>query len=130
MQEPVVLSVDHNGVTFFNVPLSGKLVTPEGGESPLDIPVSVIQESYDNQEWARIRNKRNKLIAETDSVYLRHGREIRNGKIVDDKTNPTTLSGAQLLELDTYTQELADIPQTYANHEDVVFPGKPLCVDK
>ncbi|SDI10193.1 Phage tail assembly chaperone protein [Vibrio xiamenensis] len=89
------------------------------------IPDSVYNEALSNQEWMDIRSKRDGLIEDTDSTYLRHQRELRLGKLVDDADNPTTLSSAQLTELDTYVQALADIPQSYASPDDVVWPKKP-----
>ncbi len=77
------------------------------------------------QRWAEIRLRRDGLIEDTDSTYLRHQRELRLGKLVDDADNPTTLSSVQLAELDTYVQALADIPQTYDSPDKVVWPEKP-----
>ncbi|WP_171331175.1 phage tail assembly chaperone [Vibrio splendidus] len=125
MQEPVVLSVTHNDVTFFNVPLGGKLVTPHGDTITIDIPLNVIQTAYESQEWELIRIRRDKLISSTDKEYLRHHRELRNGKVPDDEDNPTTLSSGQLSDLDTYIQALADIPQVYTNPDNVVWPERP-----
>ncbi|NGZ17566.1 hypothetical protein G6Z94_09435 [Vibrio aestuarianus] len=126
MQEPVVLSVTHNDVTFYNVPLTGKLVTPHGDTITIDIPLNVIQAAYESQEWKAVRIKRDKLISDTDKEYLRHNRELRNGKVLDDAQTPTKLSSVQLSELDTYVQLLADIPQTYNKPDDVVWPEKPI----
>ncbi|NGZ18022.1 hypothetical protein G6Z94_11795 [Vibrio aestuarianus] len=125
MQEPVVLSVDHNGATFFNVPLSGKLAGQNGEVLTLDIPLNVIQAAYEVQMWKSVRTKRDKLISDTDKEYIRHARELRLGKVVDDSVNPTTLSSDQFSKLDAYVQLLADIPQTYTNPDDVVWPTKP-----
>ncbi|MFS1912027.1 phage tail assembly chaperone [Vibrio sp. 10N.286.48.B7] len=90
------------------------------------VPQSVIDAALNNEKWQSVRKKRDKLLSETDGAYLRHHRELRNGKVADDADNPTTLSSEQLSELDVYVQELADIPQTYSEPDDVVWPEKPV----
>lgn len=76
-------------------------------------------------QWYSIRAKRDKLIAGQDKAYLRHARELRMGKTVDDEQSPTSLSSQQLESLDQYVQALADIPQTFDNPDDVVWPQMP-----
>jgi len=56
-------------------------------------------------------------------------RNVRNIKLLDcDYTQvaDSQLSPASLAEFVTYRQELRDIPQTYANPEDVVWPTEPV----
>lgn len=90
-----------------------------------DLPEALISTAITVHKWCIVRTKRDKLIEAYDSTYLRHEREVRSGKVVDDADNPTTLSSVQLAELDTYVQALADIPQTYVSPDDVIWPEKP-----
>ncbi len=53
----------------------------------------------DAWKWERIRNRRNELLRDTDF--------------------------AMLPDAPPYTQALRDLPQTFANPDDVVFPEKP-----
>ena len=62
-------------------------------------------------KWNRIRAKRNQLLQETD-IYM-----------LVDKFE--TLTAEQQAELKAYRQALRDLPQTYSNPDDVVFPAKP-----
>lgn len=78
----------------------------------LDIPQPTIEElnSYDsiadsNFKWKSIREKRNKLLAETDFYAL------------SDVTMTT--------EMSNYRQQLRDLPSSTSNPDDVVFPTKP-----
>jgi len=56
-------------------------------------------------KWFDIREKRNKLLAETDFYAL-------------SDVNMTT-------EMSTYRQQLRDLPSSTSNPDDVVFPTKP-----
>ena len=58
-----------------------------------------------DEKWYDIREKRNKLIAETDFYAL------------SDVTMTT--------EMSNYRQALRDLPSTTSNPDDVVFPTKP-----
>lgn len=112
-----ILTINYGGITY-------------AGYSPDDllnagVPQSFIQQQRDSIHWNEIREKRSRLLLETDGMYFRHSRELRSGKVPDDVQNPTTLSSNQLAELDIYTQALADIPQTYSNPDDVIWPTKP-----
>lgn len=113
-----MLSLIYNGKRYENWPEKELLLA--------DVPKSVIDAALSNEKWQSVRKKRDKLLSETDGAYLRHHRELRNGKIVDDADNPTTLSTVQLSVLDVYVQTLADIPQTYSEPDDVVWPDNPV----
>jgi uncharacterized protein YycO len=65
-----------------------------------------------NNEWNKIRNKRDRLLKETD--YL----------IMPDY--PISQENKELIE--NYRNELRNIPQNYTNPFDVIFPEKPDCV--
>jgi len=65
-----------------------------------------------NNEWTKIRNKRDRLLKETD--YL----------IMPDY--PITTENKQLIE--QYRSELRNIPQKYTDPFQVEFPQKPECV--
>lgn len=56
-------------------------------------------------KWVKLRNKRNKLLAETDFYAL------------SDVTMTT--------EMSNYRQALRDLPSSTSNPDDVVFPTKP-----
>ena len=56
-------------------------------------------------KWSNIREKRNKLLAETDFYAL------------SDVTMTT--------EMSNYRQQLRDLPSSTSNPDDVVFPTKP-----
>ena len=58
-----------------------------------------------DEKWYDIREKRNKLLAETDFYAL------------SDVTMTT--------EMSNYRQALRDLPSTTSNPDDVVFPTKP-----
>ncbi len=113
----MITHLETNGKHYYNV--TPEYLANEG------IDASIINAALDVEKWKTIREKRDKLIVETDGLYLRHHRELRNGKIADDTNNPTTLSSEQLSELDVYVQVLADIPQAYSNPDDVIWPEKP-----
>ncbi len=63
-----------------------------------------------NEEWGRVREYRNKLLSDTD--YITTG----------DRW--ATLSDEQKTAWATYRQALRDIPQTFDNPLNVVFPTK------
>lgn len=60
-------------------------------------------------KWSEVREKRDSLIAETDWT------QTGDAPIPDDKK----------AEFAAYRQALRDIPQTYSNPDDVVWPVKP-----
>lgn len=62
-------------------------------------------DAVNNEKWEVIREKRNKLLAETDFYAL------------SDVTMTT--------EMSNYRQALRDLPSTTSNPDDVVFPTKP-----
>ena len=66
-------------------------------------------EDFKNAAFYHIRQKRDQLIAETDWL------------ITKAKETGTNISAA----LKTYRQELRDLPQTYENPDDVIWPNKP-----
>lgn len=66
-------------------------------------------EDFKNAEFYHIRQKRDQLIAETDWL------------ITKSKENDEEIS----IELKNYRQALRDLPQTYENADDVVWPVKP-----
>ncbi len=113
----MITHLETNGKHYYNV-------TPEHLANE-GIDASIINAALDAEKWKAVREKRDNLIADTDSLYLRHHRELRNGKIADYADNPIMLSSEQLLALDAYVQALADIPQTYNHPDDVVWPVKP-----
>lgn len=73
-------------------------------------------ESLNEDKWNNVRTKRNELLSETDQRILRYQSEERAG---------ITTHTDSISDLDTYMQELRDIPQTNSNPDDVVWPTPP-----
>jgi len=65
------------------------------------------------QKWIQIRVQRDNLLLSCDQKILRYQSEERVG---------ITTHTDSISDLDTYMQELRDIPQTYTNPDDVVWP--------
>ncbi|MEC6881461.1 tail fiber assembly protein [Photobacterium piscicola] len=59
--------------------------------------------------WAAIRSRRDNLILETDFTQV----------------SDSPLSPEKKAEFTAYRQVLRDIPQTYDNPDDIVWPTKP-----
>ncbi|MGM6736604.1 tail fiber assembly protein [Vibrio parahaemolyticus] len=70
----------------------------------------MIEEAEKTETWRLTRIQRDKLITETDWT------QIPDAQISDEKK-------AEFL---AYRQALRDIPQTYSNPDDVVWPDKPI----
>lgn len=73
------------------------------------VPVEFLNDVVSDHQWKDIRSTRDNLIAETDWT------QTGDAPIPDDKK----------AEFAAYRQALRDIPQTYSNPEDVVWPAKP-----
>ena len=73
-----------------------------------------------NQKWVTIRTQRDKLLLSGDQRILRYQSEERAG---------ITTHGDNISDLDTYMKQLRDIPQTYTNPNDVVWPELPWTDD-
>ena len=67
--------------------------------------------------WQGVREERDELLVEADQKILRYQSEVRLG--VTTTTN-------NISELDSYVQSLRDIPSTYSDPGDVVWPSKPF----
>ena len=92
-QEGQVIATDHTG---------NRGDTWNG--SSYDAPV-IPDNRTDEEKWFDIREKRNRLIAETDFYAL------------SDVTMTT--------EMSNYRQALRDLPSTQSDPDDIVFPTKP-----
>ncbi|MFC1524356.1 phage tail assembly chaperone [Thermodesulfobacteriota bacterium] len=68
--------------------------------------------------WAQARAKRDRLIRIVVWEYQRNAREIR-------LSLTPTRDATWMDDLDDYVQELAEIPQTYEDPEDIVWPTMP-----
>lgn len=113
----------YNGVHLMNFPVSN---TDENGQRMnQSLSSAFLTAAYQQERWSEVRAERNTRIAATDSIYMRHSRELWTGKIVDDADNPTTLSSGNLAKLNDYVQTLADIPQQYSDPDAVVWPLFP-----
>ncbi|MAD25181.1 MAG: hypothetical protein CMO44_13510 [Verrucomicrobiales bacterium] len=66
---------------------------------------STIDESYKKASWVKARQIRNALLQETDYLAL----------------SDNTMSA----DMTTYRQNLRDLPATYPNIDDIVWPTKP-----
>lgn len=74
--------------------------------------------SHNPITWELIKEIRASLFAATEWIKLRH-------KDQQDAGTQTTLTPGEYEEWLDYWQELRDLPETYANPEDVVFPQQP-----
>lgn len=74
-----------------------------------NIDIQPSNDDIESMQWAAIRTKRNAFIKETD-----HTQVIDSPFDVDKRT-----------EFATYRQELRDLPQSFENPDDVVWPVKP-----
>ncbi len=75
----------------------------------LGIPEKVFAEALSEQNWDEIRKERDLRIRETDWT------QVSDAPLPESKKS----------EFTAYRQTLRDIPQTYINPEDVVWPEKP-----
>ena len=66
---------------------------------------TTVEEETDEQKWINIRETRNLLLSHTDFYAL----------------SDSTLTN----EMQTYRQQLRDLPASTSNPDDVVFPTKP-----
>ena len=64
-------------------------------------------------KWVQVRNQRNFLLSEADQRVLRYQSEERAG---------ITTHTDSISDLDTYMQELRDIPQTNSDPDNIVWP--------
>ena len=81
--------------------------------------VALTQEEIDNLisiGWQGIRNERDSLLKKTDEKILRYQSEVRIG---------ITTTTDNISDLDAYAQALRDIPSTYSNPNDVIWPSVP-----
>lgn len=71
-------------------------------------------EILNTEKWNTIRNRRNDLLSYADQRVLRYQSEERVG---------ITTHKDSISDLDAYMQDLRNIPQTYSNPDDVVWPS-------
>ena len=67
-----------------------------------------------DSKWIQVRSQRNYLLSEADQRVLRYQSEERAG---------ITTHTDSISDLDTYMQELRDIPQTNTNPDNIVWPS-------
>lgn len=94
-----------------HVNFNGKRIYSPSPESLKDMgfsddEISQVMSAY---KWIEIREKRDVLITETDWT----------------QTGDAPISDEKKAEFAAYRQALRDIPQTYSNPDDVVWPEKP-----
>lgn len=73
------------------------------------VPESVVNSAVNQEQWKPALQERNNRLFETDWT----------------QGQDSPLSPEKVAEFATYRQELRDIPQTYSNPDDVVWPEKP-----
>lgn len=74
-----------------------------------NVPNAVIQQAISDMKWEQVRNKRDYLMSQTDWT------QIPDAPLTADKKQAYS----------NYRQSLRDIPQTYSDPDDVVWPEKP-----
>ena len=67
-----------------------------------------------DSKWIQVRSQRDYLLSEADQRVLRYQSEERAG---------ITTHTDSISDLDTYMQELRDIPQTNTNPDNIVWPS-------
>ena len=67
-----------------------------------------------DSKWIQVRSQRDYLLSEADQRVLRYQSEERAG---------ITTHKDSISDLDTYMQELRDIPQTNTNPDNIVWPS-------
>ncbi|HIF5940445.1 TPA: tail fiber assembly protein [Vibrio parahaemolyticus] len=96
----------HNGIEY-HFPSSFESVS-EYLASETEFPMSKTAEN--DIKWESVRITRSQLIASTDWT----------------QTLDCQLSESKKAEFVSYRQALRDIPQTYSNPDDVIWPEKPV----
>ena len=73
-------------------------------------------EELTNLAWQNIRKKRDSLLQQVDGKVLRYQSEVRIG---------VTTTTDNISDLDTYAQALRDVPSTFSDPGNVVWPTYP-----
>ena len=73
-------------------------------------------EELTNSAWQNIRKKRDSLLQQVDGKVLRYQSEVRIG---------ITTTTDNISDLDTYAQALRDVPSTFSDPGNVVWPTYP-----
>lgn len=69
-----------------------------------------------NAKWQDVRTYRSELLSKVDERILRHQSEVRLG---------ITTHTDNISDLDNYAQALRNIPETYSNPDNIVWPTTP-----
>ena len=69
--------------------------------------------NLNNEKWMAVRDQRDFLLSEADQRVLRHQSEERAG---------ITTHTDNISDLDTYMQQLREIPQTNSDPDNIVWP--------
>ena len=69
--------------------------------------------NLNNEKWTGVRDQRNLLLSEADQRVLRYQSEERVG---------ITTHTDSISDLDTYMQQLREIPQTNSDPDNIVWP--------
>lgn len=97
------VSFTYNGQSYVNFDIDSD------GFKTLDIPQSEKDKIIIEAKWQLIREKRQPLIDQTDWTQMPDAQ----------------LTAEKKAEFANYRQLLRDLPQTYDNPDDVVWPAKP-----
>ncbi len=73
-------------------------------------------EELTNLAWQNVRKKRDSLLQQVDGKVLRYQSEVRLG---------ITTTTDNISDLDTYAQALRDVPSTFSDPGNVVWPTYP-----
>lgn len=71
--------------------------------------IGIEYEEWKVEAWSRVRNHRDILVKETDFTQV----------------SDSPLAQEKKAEFTAYRQALRDLPQTYDNPDDIVWPTKP-----
>lgn len=99
----MIVSFHYNGQSYVNFD------TETDTFKLLDIPQAEKDKVVANAKWKLVREKRQPLIDQTDWT------QMPDAQLTTDKK----------AEFANYRQLLRDLPQTYNNPDDVVWPAKP-----
>ena len=104
-----IRSLIYNGTKHYGVPLCG-YEDNQGNHIYYGIPQDVLDATWKEQLWVDVRAERDTRMAEVDWT----------------QTLDCQLPEAKKAEFAAYRQSLRDVPQTYNNPDDVVWPEKPI----
>ncbi|MDW6004719.1 tail fiber assembly protein [Vibrio mangrovi] len=97
----------YQGIHFLAFPVSN--TDQDGHTINPDLSAEFLQAAYQDERWSEIRRRRDLLIARTDWT------QTIDSPVTDEKQKAFS----------AYRQILRDIPQTYSDPDEVVWPEQP-----